>query len=255
MLDTTPIQESTITSAWREALIQCNSAPGREVYGLEICIAGSPLTLLDIGTVEASVDHVLASHGEKSTNTVANTIFPWSTWLRSDDRTDLYERYARLWPRIRRASPAANKFGTYFQRMISYELPEPNDYLSLSVNHLEDAIQRMNLPTRRAALQIPIAIPTEDITKQRQRGFPCMFAMSVVLNKQRTQFYLRAHYPMQYVDKKCLGNLIGVTRVAAFVEKETGIECLGVRVEADIEACEMPKRDIEALILALQDIQ
>ena len=67
--------------------------------------------------VRSILDAALArSTPRLSVETVANTIFPESLWAHAKPRHDLYDKYRRLWPRIRRHH--GNRHGVYFQRLI-----------------------------------------------------------------------------------------------------------------------------------------
>ena len=72
----------------------------------------------EIPGVRDALDELLEGDGKGlSCNTVANTIFP-SIWNPHADRQELYERYNRILPKLRKDQ--RNKYGLYFQRLTSY---------------------------------------------------------------------------------------------------------------------------------------
>ncbi len=114
----------------------------------------------EIPEVRDALDELLEGDGKGlSCNTVANTIFP-SIWNPRADRQELYDRYNRILPRLRKDQ--RNKYGLYFQRLTSYGA---NGDGKGGVNQLEQIIQTWHKRNhRRTALQAGLFDPKTDHT-------------------------------------------------------------------------------------------
>jgi thymidylate synthase len=150
----------------------------------------------------------LAHHSKSSVRTVASTIFPTSLWRRDKPPSDLYERYERLWPRIKRVR--ANVHGTYFRRFYCFG---PETAPVNQIQHILDTWGQGN--HRRSALQLAVFDPTRDHTHQRQRGFPCLHQVALVHDGPTLR--LTAFYAMQVILEKAYGNYLGLTHLGQFL--------------------------------------
>ena len=123
------IEEDNISLAWSRAF--------REVYrSKEI----SPLVVVikvtdqvesqEVPQIREKLDELLLSNGNASCETVANTIFPKSLWNPLEDRHQLFKRYDHILPRLRKYN--ANRYGTYFERLIAFGGGET--FVSRSIN-------------------------------------------------------------------------------------------------------------------------
>lgn len=195
-------------------------------------------------------------------STVANTIFPAALYyphnanLRgSKAREHLYQMY-RQGNKVRRRY-RANKFGTYFNRMIDWPGGEK------TVNQLERIISRLQTNRSRHnplssnyelslggseeyfvqdnTADIQIRLPSTDTGIM---GFPCLSHISLVLDKDRLS--MTALYRNQHFIRKAYGNYLGLSRLLGFICQEVGCEagefvCIASHADAEFN---QGKRDI-----------
>ncbi len=240
--------------------------------------------------VRRLVDELLApGHRNRTsiqpTDTVANTIFPaslyrdpgyeWSPDL--DDNavqrldtaaTDLYKAYGEMLPLLCTAD--GNSLGTYFGRMTSWPGRQPG-----GVNQLADRIKYLRgnhkngIRTQNVAdvaiggeadqhgspsladIGVQIYAPTD----RRQRGFPCLVHIDLTLLSGRLS--MLAVYRHQYLITKAYGNLLGLSRLLAFLSQQTGFAIGELAVLATYADAERPtwggKSGVDDLIRSVQE--
>ena len=134
----------------------------------------------EIPSIRKALDANLDKHCKGlSCHQVANTIFPSSLWNPKVHRNVLYERYQKIYHRIRRHP--SNRYGVYFQRFISYG---DGSRMQGRVNQLEHIIQTWTGGNhRRSALQAAVFDPYTDHTHQHLRGFPCLQQVAFAAKK------------------------------------------------------------------------
>ena len=226
------VEEHNLSVAWARVFLEVLQE--REVSPVVVVIK-------DIGDegpgeipeVRSALDDLLDQDSKGlSCNTVANTIFP-SLWNPNADRKELYDRYERILPRLRKNR--RNNNGLYFQRLISYG--EGGESAN-SVNQLEHIIQTWQKGNhRRTALQAGLFNPYKDHTDQRQRGFPCL--QQVVFAPTRDgRLTVTGFYATQYVVERAYGNYLGLCRLGRFMAHEMGLRfdrmtCIATPVKLD----------------------
>jgi hypothetical protein len=269
----------TLSAAWSAAFAAATAAPSGQLVHVLMTVT-EPAA--EIRPVRTAVDAVLADTGAQSVETVASTIFPvdlypvpplaWDPELQERDRavldgaaTALYDRYLQALPLLRTAD--GNAFGTYFQRMISYPGPGPGGF-----NQLASRIAALRAMRRTAAqgnffnldLAADGAQPPRDQLEggdaagaglqllrpgqKRQRGFPCL--VHVDLTVQGGTLHLFAVYRRQNLLSKAYGNLVGLSRLQAFLCQQTGLglgQLTVMATFADAERAEFGIRRIRAL--------
>ena len=172
------IEEHNLSVAWGTAFLEVMR-----------CTETAPLvvTIKDLGNqkppevlaIRNSLDHMLKAEGKGLCHTVANTIFP-SMWNRQGDRLDLYHRYLKILPRLRKHR--GNRHGLYFERLISFG---HNDDFRCGFNQLEHVIETWNRGNhRRTALQAALFDPLRDHNHRRQHGFPCLQQVAFAPQRQ-----------------------------------------------------------------------
>ena len=196
----------------------------------------------ELSEVRNSLDELLEEDGKGlSCNTVANTIFP-SIWNPNAERQELYDRYERILPRLRK--DRRNKNGLYFQRLISYGGDEESGN---SVNQLEHIIQTWHKGNhRRTALQASLFDPRKDHTDQRQRGFPCLQQVSFAPCGDGG-LSITGYYATQYVVERAYGNYLGLCRLGQFMAHEMGLKLDQMVCIATPVKLERPKKTIKGL--------
>ena len=187
----------------------------------------------EIPEVRDALDELLEGDGKGlSCNTVANTIFP-SIWNPRADRQELYDRYNRILPRLRKDQ--RNKYGLYFQRLTSYGA---NGDGRGGVNQLEHIIQTWHKRNhRRTALQAGLFDPKTDHTHQPVRGFPCLQQVSFAPCGDGG-LSITGYYATQYVVERAYGNYLGLCRIGRFMAHEMGLRfdqmtCIATPVKLD----------------------
>ena len=166
--------------------------------------------------IRHSIDRRLAKLSEQSCHTIANTIFPISLWNPNSSRQSLYDRYNRIFPLIQK-SCVVNRFGLYFQRMISYNCSKENNQLEQIISTYTN-----NNIHRKSALQVSIFNPLKDHRKTPFLVFPCL--QHVIFTPLGDgSLAVTGIYAKQYLFKKAYGNYLGLCRLGQFVAHELGM--------------------------------
>lgn len=211
------INETCISRAWLKAARLANSSPRKEVRNLIVNIGQvSDAQLCEAQDVRVALDEALEANDKFEVSTVASTIFPSSLWNREKPRSELFDRYLRLWPRISKYRP--NRRGTYFQRLISYPSPSESAF-----NQLEFVISAFRSGTRRrSALQCGILAPQVDLNATPFQGFPCMQQVAFI-PEGKDGLRISALYPMHYLWARAYGNYLGLIHLGQFMAKEMNL--------------------------------
>lgn len=236
------ITGSSLTDAWRRAVIALLDAPGREIYDLMVEVAHPELEDAD-GLL--AVDRYLAAAGLQSLDRVANTIFPAHRAARARDRAALYAGYERILPRIRRRD-TRNRHGTYFSRIIRYPLQSE----ATRSNQLERVISDLQInPDRRMRhiYEIQIFAPGRDL---RPEGFPCLSSLSLHMEAGRLR--LAATYRNQFYIERGLGNFIGLARLQRYIASQAGLPSGELSVHAFHAELHRPIREVRPLVERLE---
>jgi hypothetical protein len=228
-MNTTVIYGTNLSDAWAKAFLKCFDAPGAVLSPAAVSFpARDNVADLEILGMREMLDSHLRDPskyppGQSVVNTIANTIFPQSTWLLSrGDRQKFYETYIKTLPRIRKCR--ANMRGIYFERMIAYPSHESGER---SINQLEHVISTWQGGNHRhSALQLGIFNPTCDHTDARRQGFPCLQQVSFHPNGSngRDGLSVVAFYANQTLEEKAYGNYLGLYRLGQFVANAMGIK-------------------------------
>jgi hypothetical protein len=211
------IEEGNLSVAWGKAFLEVVRAG--EVAPLVVVVkdidnAAPP----EVPAIREALDHALEAEGKGlSCHTVANTIFP-SLWNPEEERQELYQRYLRILPRVRRHP--SNKYGVYFERLILFG---HDGNLQGGVNQLEHIIQTWNGGNhRRTALQAAVFDPHRDHTNQRRRGFPCLQQVAFAPHGNNG-LGVTGFYATQYMFERAYGNYLGLCRLGRFMAHEMGL--------------------------------
>jgi hypothetical protein len=148
--------------------------------------------------------------------TAANTIFPQSLWFPGMSRHDLYAKYLRILPRLRR--DPRNRRGIYFERMISYGRgPEDGNQVEHIFRAFEQGVKRTS------AYQVSIADPRTDLTKTPFLGFPCLQQIAIHPSERTGTLSITGFYGTQYLFERGYGNFLGLCRLGNFLSAEMGL--------------------------------
>lgn len=234
------IQSSTISEAWFHAFKLLTDRGINEITPLVISIDLDHQKDIEVLSVRDGLDRLLDAGGNGVCETVANTIFPLSLWNPSMSRSQLFDRYLRIYPRIKRV--IKNRYGTYFQRLIAYG---PNQ----DFNQLEYVIRTYERGhARRSALQAATFDPLKDSTGQALRGFPCMQHISFAPYGDGL-LAITAFYTTQYIFERAYGNYLGLYHLGKFMAQEMGLRLGKVNCTASIALRgDITKQDARAFI-------
>lgn len=242
------LEERNLSVAWAKALRLASERGRREVAPLVVSVTG----FSDAGEFEEeprirlALDAVLTSSGKQRVDTVANTIFPRSLWNSAAPREDLFDRYRRIAPRLRKAS-RKNARGIYFERMISGG-PRGKE------NQLDFALSTYSARggARRSILQIATFDRARDHSAAAQLGFPCL--QHVTFAPTNDGLCINAFYATQYLVERAYGNYVGLCRLGQFVAHEMQLPLLRMTCFTGIAECEMAKRRLTDVLGALAEV-
>lgn len=229
------ITDTNLSRAWvRGFLAVTEPGPGKIVPMVVTITDIDPARPIESEPIRQVLDRALAQQGAASCATVANTIFPRSMWNPAAPRAQLFARYERAFPRIKRAD-GANKYGTYFERMIAFG--KHPTIQPQGVNQLEHIINTYHRKNRRpTALQVAILDPAKDHTHQPRRGFPCLQQVAFTPDSQQGELEVTGYYAHQHLFQKAYGNYLGLYHLGQFVAQELGLRLTRVICMASVAA-------------------
>jgi hypothetical protein len=206
------IEENNISLAWAQAFLRLVEPGVKEISPLVVIVDDLADTKPpEVPSIRAILDEALSASGKHACGTVASTIFPRSLWDPEKPRKELFARYERILPDLRKYHGNAN--GLYFERLIAFG----------GVNQLNHIIEtRLGGNHRRSALQATIFDPNRDHTNQRQRGFPCLQQV-IFLPRKNQELSITGVYTTQYVFERAYGNYLGLYHLGQFVAHELGL--------------------------------
>jgi hypothetical protein len=213
------VHENSLSVAWVKLLSGLLDTGGLELGPTLVVVDGfSDGKPKEDARIPHILDGALRRRGLSTINTVANTIFPYSLWNKVGTREELYRRYNKILPAIKKCPP--NKYGIYFQRLIDYKSNGKTNQIEYVISTYLEGNHR------RSALQLALFDPERDSTNQRTRGFPCLQQIAVAaVNNQLT---ITGFYPMQYHFEKSYGNYLGLFRLGEFIAH--ALECTLVQM-------------------------
>lgn len=177
------------------------------------------------------VDKFLKAHGENPIITIANTIFPQAQYV-AHGAPAFYAVEHRDFDRL----TETKRWGRYFERMTRHRKTDGETY-----NPLQELIEKMRRQEDagvryKAAYELAVYDPLLD--GRSLYGGQCLSFLSFKLHPKRG-LLLTAMYRNHTYITRCLGNLIGLGRLQAFVAKEVGLKlgsltCISTHAELDI---------------------
>lgn len=231
MVDHLVLEDSpTAVMAWLQATYALQKAK-KPVYNLVYSILSpTEKTAIDDPVVKLFNSFAL-NHGFRTTDTVANTIFPLDTYrVNAADRSGLYEAYHdAVLPKVRKV------WGTYFERMTVRRNDDGTQMLrdGVTLNPLEILVtklkRRVEAPPKTTthyeisasdvALELATYNPLHDCNYQI--GGPCLSHISFKIDRDDV-LRLTAFYRSHWYIERALGNLIGLARLQWFVANAAG---------------------------------
>jgi hypothetical protein len=212
-------RNSNLSLAWAEVFLKLMERGVNKLSPVVVTVAEFDAASLPVehDAVREALDTII----DQSCRTVASTIFPNSLWLPAaqDDAQLLYDRYAKVWPRI--AKHHSNRNGVYFRRLTSY-LPKTTAEGVLPVNQLQHIIATYRGGNHRhSALQASIFDPTRDHTNAPLRGFPCLQQVAFGVDDGRLE--VTGFYALQHHISKAYGNYLGLCWLGRFMAQQMGV--------------------------------
>jgi hypothetical protein len=242
------IEEPNLSVAWGRAL-RASSATGRKEVGpLVVSVTGFDKSsdFDEEPRIRKELDAVLAREGMQNVDTVAGTIFPWSMWNPSAPRGQLFARYAKIAPRLRRAS-GKNRRGIYFERMITGGSKGKENQIEFALNTYNS-----RNGVRRGVLQIGVFHPAHDHSAAAQLGFPCL--QHVTFAPIDGGLCLNAFYASQYMVERAYGNYVGLCRLGRFAAHELGLPLIRMTCFTGIAEFEVGKHKLAKLLAAVDEV-
>ena len=191
---------------------------GDETYNVVIDIE-DPLTHDENdNAVITLVDKFLKEHDRYPMISVANTIFPQSLHL-AHGVPVFYDVYLRDFTSF---SAKSKRWGRYFQRMVM----ERVDRRGRKYRPIDKIIQKLRKQNGartpfRAAYELALYDP--DLDHNRFRDAPCLSYLSFKRDPEKGLLLTAVYRNHTYITR-CLGNLIGLGRLQAFVAKEADVK-------------------------------
>ena len=214
------IEDICLSKAWYRALNLVSARGTTEMTPLIVSITGFD----DGGNVQEDLlirdvlNNFLIKNKLQGVETVANTIFPSSLWNPKNNRSELFKRYKKIFPRLKKLS-SKNKKGLYFDRMIQNGSQGHPNQLEFIINQY-----RSRNGVRRSMLQVAIFDPKEDHSPAAQMGFPCLQHITFAPSSDGKMLSINALYATQYTIERAYGNYLGLCNLGKFVAKELNIK-------------------------------
>ena len=242
------IEESNLSVAWGKAFLEVYK--NNEVAPMIVVIKDlNSEENVELRSIRDALDLSLGDHNLQSCRTVAGTIFPEGLWVPENGRNELFERYRKLLPRLKKHS--GNGYGLYFQRLIAYGCDKE---FNNGVNQLEKIFEKYRKSVRRrTAYHAAIFDPHEDHSPQLRRGFPCLQHVSfdVTGNDHLT---ITGTYVTQYMFERAYGNYLGLFRLGRFMAHEMGRQLTRVTcIAAPAVRGPVPKKRLRPLAQTIRE--
>jgi hypothetical protein len=213
-------ETGNLSVAWATLFDALMSAPGGELEPALIVIDefdenGLPIEVPD---VRKNLDQALLKFTKRDCEDVASTIFPFSLWNRAlrDGGQHVFERYTRIWPKLKKRSPS-NARGNYFQRLVDFEEASIDKTKSVT-NQLQTVLSNYKKTHRRSALQVTIFDPKRDLAPTPMQGFPCL--QQIAFSPTKEGLVVTGYYVLQHVFERGYGNYLGLCRLGAFMAQQ-----------------------------------
>lgn len=236
------IENENLSRAWARAFLA--TMEQREILPLIVTVTGfADGRPQEDANIRRLLDVELTTRCKQPCHTVANTIFPASLWSPSTPRHQLYDRYNKILPRLKKKA-RVNRNGLYFERLIAHG--------STRVNQLEHVIETWQRGDhRRSALVAAVLDPACDHTHQRQRGFPCLQQVSFT-PEGTNGLAITGFLSTQYLFARAYGNYLGLCRLGEFLAHELGLTLCRMTCIAGVGVRDVSKRNVRELASKLE---
>lgn len=243
------VSSTNLSYAWALVFLRSIRVGAGDACPLVVTVTGfnkDGTPVEDTGIREALDERLSDLKPSLDCHMVANTIFPERLWNPNRPRQELYDRYERIWPAVRRIP--RNRRGVYFRRLVAFD--EAND----PVNQLEHIIQTWRRGNhRRSALQAAVFDPRHDHSNSRQSGFPCLHQVAFLPLGAGT-LSVTGFYGLQYLYQRSYGNYMGLCRLGRFVAHEMGLKLVRMTCIAAAAKLGANKSDLRRLAERVQGL-
>jgi thymidylate synthase len=176
------------------------------------------------------VDSFLRERKHNPIATVSNTIFPQALY-EAHGSPKFYDEYHKVYDHL----TDSKKWGRYFERMTRHQTMKKESY-----NPLQDLIDKLKdqgATGQRFKSTHELAVYDPLLDRRYRRGGQCLSFLSFKLHPDKG-LLLTAIYRNHHYIARCLGNLIGLGRLQAFVAKEAKVSvgsltCVSTHAEID----------------------
>jgi hypothetical protein len=198
--------------AWRHAL---ESVSQRGVTGHLLITFEARCDAPEHQALESDFDAACSQFKAPSLRTVVNTVFPVGLYSDYPNAEELYARYARMYPSIKKLPQ--NRRGTYFGRMIGHGAEAD---LTQGANQLKQVIRELgNDKGLHHISEVTLVDPRKD---KRPWGFPCLVHVS--LHRDGLAVNLTAVYRNHDFVRRGLGNYLSLGQLLIFVANQASRE-------------------------------
>jgi hypothetical protein len=216
--------------AWVSAALAVVEA-GDEAYNVIIDMDQPTLHDAQDHAVISLVDQFLRSWEQNPISTVANTIFPQALY----EKHGVPAFYGEYLDSVYDKLTTTKRWGRYFERMIRHVKADGKEYNPLAKLIEKMRKQKTLKQTYRCAYELAVYDPLRD--GRSLYGGQCLSFLSFKLHPERG-LCLTATYRNHTYITRCLGNLIGLGRLQAFIAKEAGyplgpLTCISTHAEID----------------------
>lgn len=255
-----------LSEAWLRTLEHVHGAGG---YAINVMSTVTRPLAEENPAIRKAIDQVLTDGYRAGTRvqeveTVAGTLFPSDLYAdpgysyRTDlegaakvaldaAAADLYEAYLDMLPVLR--TDTANARGTYFGRMVSWpgktgggrnQIADRVTTLrrALDLNQSKRNLEDIAVGGEGEGLEDgdPAGVQVYAANDRRSRGFPCLVHIDLTVFEGRLS--MAAVYRHQYLITKAYGNLLGLSRLLAFLAQQSGYAVGELVVHATMADCE-----------------
>jgi len=224
------IRGNDVTEAWMKSISHLEQN-GREDYNLIVEIENPSQDCLE---TRKRLNTVLTGLSFQTIETVASTIFPVHLLSGKPSRTDFYQRFYRIYPKLRRVPD--NRKGTYFGRLVGWGFTNSDNP---GFNQIEDVITKLSRERqngRGIRVMYEMSIYNPELDHTNQMGFPCMSFISIKIRDSYVD--LVAVYRNQHFIKKAYGNYLGLGMLQRFICEHSGfrlgkLTCIATHAELE----------------------
>lgn len=205
---------------------------GDEAYNVIINVA-DPTTFDDRDNAVINlVDQFLRAHNQYPISTIVNTIFPIALY-RKYGSPAFYDEYQNVYGKLTK-----KRWGRYFDRMMRRR--DQNGKVYNPLMKLVEKLQDQNEATTKYRAAYELSLYNPDLDRCRYRDAPCLSHLSFKRHPD-LRLSLTAMYRNHTYVTRCLGNLIGLGRLQAFVAEQASLTvgtltCISTHAEIDIGA-------------------